>query len=52
LFTLPFLSNLYISNSDWATENEAGRSVGVNGNEETAGENCHQYSSVVTEIIL
>jgi len=26
---------LCISNSDWATENEAGRSVSVNGNEET-----------------
>ena len=40
-----------ISNSDWATENEAGRSVSVNGNEEPAGEICHQYSSVVTAII-
>ena len=28
-------SLLCISNSDWATENEAGRSVSVNGNEET-----------------
>ena len=27
-------SLLCISNSDWATENEAGRSVSVNGNEE------------------
>jgi hypothetical protein len=45
-------SLLCISNSDWATENEAGRSVIVNGNEETAGENCHQHSSVVTAIIL
>jgi len=44
-------SLLCISNSDWATENEAGRSVSVNGNEEPAGEICHQYSSVVTEII-
>jgi hypothetical protein len=26
--------------------------VSVNGNEEPAGENCHQYSSVVTAIIL
>jgi len=44
-------SLLCISNSDWATENEAGRSVSVNSNEEPAGENCHQYSSVVTAII-
>jgi len=28
-------SLLCISNSDWTTENEAGRSVSVNGNEET-----------------
>jgi hypothetical protein len=28
-------SLLCISNSDWATENEAGRSVSVNGNEKT-----------------
>jgi len=41
-------SLLCISNSDRATENEAGR---VNGNEEPADENCHQYSSVVTAII-
>jgi len=48
-----FCSNslLSISNSDWATENEAGRSVNVNGNEEPAGKICHQYSSVVTAII-
>ena len=45
-------SLLCTSNSDWATENEAGRSVSVNGNEEPAGENCHQYSSVVTAINL
>jgi len=44
-------SQLCISNSDWTTENEAGRSVSVNGNEEPAGEICHQYSSVVTAII-
>jgi len=44
-------SLLCISNSDWATENETGRSVSVNGNEEPAGEICHQYSSVVTAII-
>ena len=44
-------SLLCISNSDWATENEAGRSVSVNGNEEPAVEICHQYSSVVTAII-
>jgi len=44
-------SLLCISNSDWATENEAGRSVSVNGNEEPAGEICHQYSSVLTAII-
>jgi len=44
-------SLLCISSSDSATENEAGRSVSVNGNEETAGEICHQYSSVVTAII-
>jgi len=44
-------SLLYISNSDRATENEAGRSVSVNGNEEPAGEICHRYSSVVTAII-
>jgi len=44
-------SLLCISNSDWATENEAGQSVSVNGNEEPAGENCHQYSSVVTAIV-
>jgi len=42
---------LCISNSDWATENEAGRSVSVNGNEEPAGAICHQYSSVVTAVI-
>jgi len=35
-------SLLCISNSDWATENEAGRSVSVNRNEEPAGEICHQ----------
>ena len=45
-------SLLCVSNSDWATENEAGWSVSVNGNEETAGENCHRYGSVVTAIIL
>jgi len=44
-------SLLCISNSDWATENEAGWSVSVNRNEEPAGEICHQYSSVVTAII-
>jgi len=44
-------SLLCTSNSDWATENEVGRSVSVNGNEEPAGEICHQYSSVVTKII-
>jgi len=44
-------SLLFISNSDWTTENEAGRSVCVNGNEEPACEICHQYSSVVTAII-
>ena len=31
-------SLLCISNSDWATENEARRSVSVKGNEEPAGE--------------
>ena len=31
-------SLLCVSSSDWATENEAGRSVSVNGNEEPAGE--------------
>jgi len=46
-------SLLCISNSDWATDKEDGRSVSVNGNEEpAAGENCHQHSSVVTAIIL
>jgi hypothetical protein len=45
-------SLLSISNSDWATENEAGRSVSVNGNEEPAGQICDQYSSVVTAVIL
>ena len=44
-------SLLCISNCDRATENEAGRSVSVNGNEGPVGENCHQYSSVVTAII-
>ena len=44
-------SLLCISNSDLKTENEAGRSVSVNGNEEPAGEICHQYSTVVTAII-
>ena len=44
-------SLLWILNSDWATENGAGWSVSVNGNEEPAGEICHQYSSVVTAII-
>ena len=44
-------SLLFISNSDWATEYEAGRSVSVNGNEEPAGGICHQYSSFVTAII-
>jgi len=44
-------SLLCISNSDWATENEAGRSVSFNGNEEPAGEICHQYSAVVTAVI-
>jgi len=41
-------SMLRISNSDWASENEAGRSVSVNGNEEHDDGICHQYSSVVT----
>jgi hypothetical protein len=45
-------SLLCISNSNRATENVAGLSVSVNGNEETVGEICHQYSSVVTAIIL
>jgi len=44
-------SLLCIFNSDSATENEAGRSVSVNSNEELAGEICHQYSLVVTAII-
>ena len=44
-------SLLCISNSNWATENEVGRSVSVNGNDEPAGEICHQYTSVVTAII-
>jgi len=44
-------SLLCISNSDWATENEAGRSVSVNGNEEPTGEICHQYRLGVTAII-
>jgi len=44
-------SLLCISNSDWATENEAERSVSVNGNKEPAGEICHPYSSIVTAII-
>jgi len=44
-------SLLCISKSNWATENEAGRSVSVNGNEKTAGEIRHQYSSVVTAVI-
>ena len=44
-------SLLCISNSDWATENEVGRSASVNSNEEPAGEICHWYSSVVTAII-
>jgi len=43
-------SPLCISNSDWATENEAGRSVSVNGNEECAGENCHWYILVVSAV--
>ena len=42
---------LCISKCDWGTENEAGRSVSVSGNEEPAGEICHQYSSAVTAII-
>ena len=44
-------SLLCASNSDWATKNEAGRSVSFSGNEEPTGEICHQYSSVVTAII-
>jgi len=44
-------SLLCISNSDCATENAAGRSVSVNGNEESTGEICHQYNSFVTAII-
>ena len=44
-------SLLCVSNSDWATENEVGRSVSVNGNEEPTDEICHQYSSAVTAII-
>ena len=44
-------SLLCISNRHWATENEAGRLVSVNGNEDPAGEICHQYSSAVTAII-
>ena len=44
-------SLLRISNSDWATENEAGRSVSVNGKEETRWRDLFQYSSVVTAII-
>ena len=47
-------SLLCISNSDWATENEAGRSVSVNGNEEPAGEmspiqcSCNCSYSLIT----
>ena len=40
-----------ISNSAWAAENVAGRSVSVNGNDGPAGEICHQHSSAVTPII-
>ena len=45
---------LCISNSDWATEKEAGRSVSVNGNEEPAGEispiqfSCNCNYSLIT----
>ena len=35
-------SPLCISNSDCATDDETGRSVSVNGNEEPTGEICHQ----------
>ena len=47
-------SLLCISNSDWATENEAGRSVSVNGNEGPAGEispiqfSCNYNYSLIT----
>jgi len=36
----------------WAAEYEAGQSVSANGNEESTGENCRWYISVVNEISI
>jgi len=47
-------SLLCISKRDWATENEAGRTMGINGNEEPAGEmspiqfSCNCNDSLIT----
>ena len=43
-------SLLRSSNCDWAGEYEAGQSVSANGNEESAGKNCHRYILVVNAI--
>ena len=45
-------SLLRSSNCVWAAECEAGQSVNTNRNDESTGENCHSYSSVVNAITL
>jgi len=39
-----------ILNCDRAAEYKAGQSVSANGNEESAGENCHRYILVVNAV--
>ena len=43
-------SLLCISNCDRAAAKKFGQSVNANGNEESAGENCNSYISVVNAI--
>ena len=43
-------SLLLSSNCVWAAQYEAGQSVSANGNEESTGENCHWYISVLNVI--
>jgi len=43
-------SLLRSSSCAWAAQYEAGQSVSANGNEESSGENCHWYISVVNAI--
>jgi hypothetical protein len=45
-------SLLHSSNCVWSAESKAGWSVSTNRNEESTGENCHSYISIVNAITL